>query len=215
VENLGTAQATVIGIHEAWFEVALTDDWTAAYRVVPQDGAPVIAEVRVFPRESGWRMAGEWSGVYLGLHATVPRGGITARLLRQVRFSNAAGSKLAQGRAAWRRYLKLSPAAKQAFARAGFRQMKRRRVVAPTKNPRAWSDDLVLHAAALYVERLSVGSRRPNVDVAATLKLKPTQVRDLLHTARKRDWLTAGTQGIGRGALTERARSLLAERSRT
>jgi len=37
-----------ITVSEPWIEVDLGDDWTAAYRIVIQDGAPVVAELRVF-----------------------------------------------------------------------------------------------------------------------------------------------------------------------
>ena len=34
-----------------WLEVPVDDDWMAAYRFVNQDGSPVVAELRLFPRE--------------------------------------------------------------------------------------------------------------------------------------------------------------------
>lgn len=49
-------------VASSWLEVTIADGWLAAYRLVPQDGQPVIAEVRVFPAEAGRRTAGTWSG---------------------------------------------------------------------------------------------------------------------------------------------------------
>src|SRR5262245_19968719 len=67
---------------DAWVEAELSDDWRIAYRLFAQDGQPVIGEVRIFLKENDIaRPPGEWSALVLGSKATVPRGGITARML--------------------------------------------------------------------------------------------------------------------------------------
>ena len=60
-----------------------------AYRLLQHGGYPVIAELRLFPSETPKRGAGKWSGRI----ASVPTGGITARLLRSVPL----GSDIATG----------------------------------------------------------------------------------------------------------------------
>ena len=49
--------------------------------------------MKVFPNEEAWRQGrtapGEWSGVLQGTRSIVPRGGLTARALRQVRLDRS------------------------------------------------------------------------------------------------------------------------------
>jgi hypothetical protein len=53
-----------------------------AYRLIPQMGRPVVAEVRVYPgTPDTYVNPGEWSAECEGSQASVPTGGITARLL--------------------------------------------------------------------------------------------------------------------------------------
>jgi hypothetical protein len=87
-----------------WLEQPLGSRWRAAYRLVPQPCRRgvrhVIAEVRIFPAEDRAK-PGEWSGTLLGTRAAayVPRGGIPARVMNQVRSS---GTYLAlQAHVAW------------------------------------------------------------------------------------------------------------------
>src|SRR5688572_25527979 len=84
-ERIKTAIAIV---KECWIEAKVDDRWMVAYRLIPQGGVAVVAEVRLFPlqKESVQRSPGEWSAGLLGIHATAPRGGIDARLLRKIRI---------------------------------------------------------------------------------------------------------------------------------
>ena len=89
-------QANTVGrvlVDDFWFETVLNEQWAVAYRLVAQPEGLAVAEVRVFPNEPAWRASrtppGEWSGVLRGTDATVPRGGLTARLLRQVRLDRS------------------------------------------------------------------------------------------------------------------------------
>ncbi len=75
-----------VRVQTAWTSRALDDEWTVAYRLVPQDGRPIVAEVRIFPTEPavpGWPR-GEWSAQLKGVEAKAPPGGLTARKLRTV-----------------------------------------------------------------------------------------------------------------------------------
>src|SRR4051794_31210020 len=78
----------------AWIYRDLNDQWVSAYRIIEQDGALVVAEIRVFPSEAACdprrvesgprddpaleRAPGGWSED----PTSVPVGGISARLLR-------------------------------------------------------------------------------------------------------------------------------------
>src|SRR5206468_7813862 len=75
-------------VYEVWVEAAVNDQWMAAYRLVPgQHREPVIAELRIFPRERmNGRPPGRWSAAVLGIEANVPEGGISADLVRRVRI---------------------------------------------------------------------------------------------------------------------------------
>ena len=79
-----------VTVDDFWFEMVLDDEWAVAYRIVAQPVGLAVGEVRVFPVEQAWREGktppGEWSGVLRGTKALVPRGGVTSRLLRQVRI---------------------------------------------------------------------------------------------------------------------------------
>jgi hypothetical protein len=212
VPILGRAQVDVIGVDEAWLEAAVDEDWLAAYRIVQQEGAPVIAEVRVFPREAGARTAGEWSGSYLGLLAAVPQGGITARLLRTLRLGATPASDISEGREAWKRYVGISPEFHRHFKNAGFRGVKRK--VPATGGRRGWSGDQLLDAAVFYVSKTAAGSRRPVAELAKRKGITPSSARDLLQTAKDKGLLTPGRQGVASRSLTERAKQLLAAKGK-
>ena len=88
-------------VRDAWIETTIGDGWMVAFRVFEQGGELVVGEIRVFPDEpdegnpdavayypTGERQAGSWSAENLGdrAHQQVPKGGLTARKLRDVRF---------------------------------------------------------------------------------------------------------------------------------
>jgi hypothetical protein len=183
---------------EFWIEAGLAAEWTIAYRVIQPDGRPVIGEIRVFPAENPAPVPGQWSG----LLPSVPTGGLTTRLYRAAQ----PGADFAEGLKAGNRYLFLVPDARPRFRAAGFQRLKKK----PRQSGRGWSDQQLLDAALLYVER---GGRRPVADLADAWKLKPSQARDLLQTATQKGLLTAGTRGRTSRALTDKAKTLLAERT--
>jgi hypothetical protein len=68
-----------------WVEDHLLDGWKVAVRLVPKDGQPVVAEVRVYPAEPhGDEQPGEWSGS----PDSVPKFGLGARQLKGVRLQS-------------------------------------------------------------------------------------------------------------------------------
>ena len=86
-----------VAVDSLWLERPLGGAWRVAYRLIPQTRARsvrhVIAEVRVFPAETG-APPGEWSGSLIGMRAasTVPPGGLPARIMNQVRSTHTYGA---------------------------------------------------------------------------------------------------------------------------
>src|SRR5262245_36402344 len=78
----------LVVIEERWIFTPMGIDWVAGFRLVSQDGRPTIGEFRLFPAEKQELTLepGQWSIEALGVHAKVPDGGITSRLLRRVKF---------------------------------------------------------------------------------------------------------------------------------
>jgi hypothetical protein len=196
---------------QVWIEAEIGDDWTLAYRVIQQDGVPVIGELRIFPaRDDKTRHlpAGEWQGTH-ATTAPVPRGGISTRLLRKI---NTAAD-FAAGLKAQNRYVELLPAAAPRFTAAGFQGTKlKRRGSARGGGRRGWPDETLLDAALFYVTH----GRHPVAALAKAWKLSPSQARDLLTAARRKGFLTSATQqGRTSRDLTDHAKELLAKRSQS
>src|SRR5215470_19926574 len=78
----------LVVVEERWIFTPVGIDWVAGFRLVSQDGRPTIGEFRLFPAEKVEPRLepGQWSIEALGVHAKVPEGGITSRLLRRVQF---------------------------------------------------------------------------------------------------------------------------------
>lgn len=188
-------------VRETWVEVAVGDEWTVAYRLVPQEGRPVVAEVRVYPRERG-SDAGRWShdaaAVPLGgLPSSVARSSIVTqdvlnaypRIVRQMQKQHGA------------------EAIERAFlTRHGFS----RKAKEPPKHPgRAGRPDLFYaQLAREYVELLG-GPVPVNKALAKQRSYSETYTRSLVHEARRRGLLTLSPPGRAGGTLTEKARDLL------
>ena len=70
VGNTGALAVNELEVEDLWVEVDVGDRWRAALRVFPYQGQPVIAEVRLMPRDD-WprRNLGEWRAEKLGLFA--------------------------------------------------------------------------------------------------------------------------------------------------
>src|SRR5262245_22715902 len=74
-----------VSVADCWLEMPLDPYWLLALRILLQRGEPIIAELRIFPRERlQHREPGEWSASLLGVHAKAPKGGIPVELVRNV-----------------------------------------------------------------------------------------------------------------------------------
>ena len=207
-----------------WIYEHLDDSWVVAYRIVAQGGEPVVGEVRIYPRETSKDAPatsslgpGEWSAKLLGHLAAVPRGGLTARLLKRVRLG-AQVTNVKQVFQWWESQAykdlakrELDVDAVSPLAPGGFVQQMgfappRRRGRPPTP-PLFYA-----RLASDYVKALRGGSRRPVADLAEKRKVKVSVVRDGIRRARTLGLLTGGgTSGRVGGQLTPGARACLKE----
>lgn len=193
--------ARQIDLRSTWVEDCL-GGWMVAYRIVSQDGAPVVGEIRIFPFEETRKRPGLWSGELLGAKAKAPHGGITAELLRRIRVTEpltVAGKIL-------ERFRQLAPW-----------HLDARELTAPLRRrgPKGHPDRFYAEVAQEYVAAFKAGSRSPAGDVARRRRLTPARIRDLLHEARRRRLLTPATMhGRGGGDVTPRGRAAIAASKR-
>lgn len=219
-EGLQSYGTTNDGRDALWWTEPIDDRWTAAYRYVLQDGALVVAEVRVFPDDTpvlrlraraqmlGLPFEGFWSGDVLGSEeaaASVPRGGLTARKLRQLhlRGANAMTDRYA---VTIRKSYGDDGELFEADLLAALDEIGEE----PRRPGRAGRpDSFYAQVASTYVRAQEAGSSRPTKDAAEALGLKQSYVRDVLHDARERGLLTKTLPGRAGGRLTAKARRLL------
>jgi hypothetical protein len=168
-----------------WVESDVGDGWRAAFRMLIQDGLPVVGEVRVYPAEDD-ALPGRWSAT------TAPTGGVTTRLLRRVHI-DAARERFDEMRSSGF-LLGPHPAAPD---------LDRIRYHA-THNPGRGGhpDGFYAAAAAAYVTHLHTGATKPTEALAAELDLPPWRVRDLVRAARTRGLFTQPPRGRAGGELT-------------
>ncbi len=189
---------------EAWLEVELDGGWIAAYRLMAQEGRPVVGEVRVFPNESAPREQGRWSAERLGDQAPVPFGGVPARVLRQLRV---------------REHLSLiddvvEQHQEQSFRLElldhGFTQ------VAMEAGRRGRSDLFYAEIASAYVrllgEHAPINQLRRQLQDLEGLHFAEATIRDFVNQARHRGLLTSSPPGRPGGELTSKAREILGRR---
>jgi hypothetical protein len=184
-----------------WIEAPLSNEWTAAYRVVAQRGQTVIAELRVLPRAVGAYWSGRWAGELRPHSATVPRGGLSASVVRSIRV----GAHLQAGEdilAVMRTKGHLDEQSDEQIGRSVRRRMQDRSTL-----------DLA-RLAKRYVDALQRGSRRPIHDIATEDRVEASTIRMAIYRARQRGLLTKPKQGSRGGTLTPAAAQLLKRTSR-
>jgi hypothetical protein len=188
--------------HETWLEVPLDGSWIAAYRVVPQEGRPVVAEVRVFPDENAPRPQGRWSAERLGDQAPVPVGGVPARVLRQLRVREHLSlyDEIVQ------RYHP-SQSFRVSLLEHGFTR------VMKEAGHRRRSDLFYAEIASAYVrltaDRAPIRRLREELEREGGLYFAEATVRDFVNRARRRGLLTPSPPGRPGGELTPKAQVLL------
>jgi hypothetical protein len=158
---------------------------------------PIVAEIRLFPKEQPRIRAGEWSAKWRGLKATVPAGGITARLARV-----KLGEHLRAAEKVFETFLKHDPSS---LASAGFSAMPS----TSRRGPKGLPDLLYAQVARDYMDACKAGSRSPALDVARRRRVRAPRVRRMLSEARRRGLLSGLTRRRSGGALTDRARMIL------
>lgn len=193
-------RSDVLGVGDvetfAWVERPM-GEWIAAFRLVPKDGRPVVAEVRVFPNEDRKRALGEWSHD----EENVPLGGLTTTALRGVHVQPGLEA-FPDVMHSWQRDHGLGT------VNALLRE---RGYVAPKpKHPgrKGRTDTYYAEWARRYV-RECARSRTPIKNLAVRHHLAPQSVTDLISEARRRVLLTAAPPGRAGGTLTEKAQELL------
>jgi hypothetical protein len=170
---------------KAWVEVQ-HGPWIAAYAITVDEGQPVVAELRVTPT------------------ARVPAGGLTARMLRELKPGAAVAEAYAEmGLDADRPPRRFAKARKQ-----------------PTRPGRRGRDDsFYANIAWEYVRALTARSRHPVADTAEVLRkndlhYSDAYVRDAIAEARRRGLLTPARRGRAGGRLTEKGRKLCFEQEK-
>lgn len=198
-------------VEEAWLEVPLPGgEWVAAYRLMPEEGRHVVGELRVFPNEPGRPRLGRWSAERLGIHAPIPRGGLGARLLRNVKVSDDLSYFV--------RHKAAGPGFAARLVKQGFTDLDVGHQGHQPGGRRGHSNLFYARIAARYVALLERGEAKPVHALQRELEeeennpLSQATVRDLIRRARARGLLTTTTRGRPGGQLTQKAVALLQQR---
>lgn len=186
-------------VRETWVESELGDGWRAAFRMLIQDGLPVVGEIRVYPAEPD-ADPGRWSAEIVGDRADVPAGGVTGRLLRRIHV-DAARDTFGEMQAAGF-LLGIDATTPPDFERIRHHA---------THNPgrRGHPDTFYAAAAAAYLTHIHAGATTPTEALAAELGLPAWRVRDIVKAARIRGLLTQPPRGRAGGELTPAGQTAL------
>ncbi len=162
--------------------------WTYELTLEPQAGRWVVSQLSVRPTSrvsSNDRPRNPARGPVAPHGGALPAGGLTARHLRAIRFRTEP-SRPHDG------LLRAAGKIAAHYERSGDTHERLARV------------------AAVYVDCLRAGSRRPNADCAGRIGMPAHRVRDALHQARTRGLLTRSSgQGIPGGELTQKCLDIL------
>jgi hypothetical protein len=180
-----TVQLRQEGFDELWVDERL-GDWVAQYRIVPQDGVPVVAEIRVLPWSPTTAPGGAfWVGY-------CPPGGLPALVLRQVT------AKAPLDRRDWQRTVRRYP-----FLKAWDR-------IDPTRAaPRTVTPAFLAGIAAAYLQCCTEAPQSPMRALATRLNYSLRYAKHLVDQARDRGYLTSLGRGRAGGTLSAEAKALL------
>ena len=191
--NPGQRACSVV-VDNTWVMRPLNDAWTAAYRLVIQDGAFVVGELRIYPTEPLGYSPGDWSGIWRGMDATVPDGGLTATLARE-------GAKMKPSLTASRGILRSLKKRYPEFTdlqEHGLTTFEAPKLANPPEGTLGRSQKFFQDVARIYnraVGSESEDSQHPNQVIAQELKLDITQARDAVYRARKMGFIPKTTRG--------------------
>jgi hypothetical protein len=212
--------ASKVIVDNWWIEQPIDAQWLAAARFVFDDrGEPVIAELRVFPKERRRPTPpnrGQWNARVRGVRAQgVPRGGLPATLLRR-RLQLAPLERMArEALKAFSRVGKTMPAGHpiaQAYAglkEAGYvsRSAKKRQPVSGLGRP-SLPDKLLAETARDYVRFLE--GEQPLVDLAKAYDITVDAAKGRVKKARAKGFLTpANRHGKAGGSVTKKTDEVL------
>jgi hypothetical protein len=188
-------------------------EWIVAIRLDPAGpGHLVPSELRVFPFDGRHEEfdRGEWSGD----PDAIPAGGLPVRALRSIALREHAA-------AAQQELLRRATSSEQAEeVRDWLERLPAsaspelwRRALGVATNPEHRSpirtDEYLGAISILYAESTRQNPRRANAAVASITGLSATQIRDAVHAARQKGFLTPTTAGRSGGEATERAREVV------
>ena len=180
--------------------------WALAVHVVAAEGTVAVAEIRIHPRGPGRvsEVPYAWDE-----KAAVPAGGVTTRMLRDVRMRRLVDLARDVARTFGAATSPLIPPGTY-FVNPTLARAARQPVRRGARGDRL---DLLRYAmlAARYCEFLAQGSRNPTKDMADAegSGWKPADISNLLHKARKYGLLTSAPKGKAGGTLTPKAIELL------
>lgn len=211
---------------EAWIEARLSPEWTAAYRLALQDGALVVAELRIYPRQDDAALPlGEWRGMTSGLQASVPSGGLTSGIIKaatigqHVRHAREPLEKLAQALKGRGRVtsVDISAGTRRTIDLAAHPLVRQLQplLVGPTPMKRADGSDtssLYVAVAEAYARGLSAVAIADRLKTRIGKGTSPAYVTQMIYAARHRFRFLQPTsgRGIAGRALTAAGRAAFA-----
>jgi hypothetical protein len=197
-------QYRLIKRRDFWIEAPVDDHWTVAFRLVSNEELhPVVGEIRIFPAEHK-REPGRWSAEVRGVEAKVPSGGITARLLRNVRFGVAEAKIRELMQWLQDRYAGMDHDPDM-LEQTSFRPAPSKG--RSTRGRKPQPDKFYAQLASDYLDECPFG--RPIAYLAEQRGLPINTVRDLIHYCRTHGFLTKVGRGKRGGELTPKAQALL------
>jgi hypothetical protein len=164
-------------------------EWWVDAELELRDGALIVRSVRLQPYGTAARPDGAMIG-------PTPEGGMTAEVLRSVPLAKLRNMLLEHPRA--REMLSATYGSEHVAA-----------LEAARRPGRAGRDDVFY--AGWAAEYVDAGSSKPNAKLAERHGLDVATIREFVHEARRRDLLTKGVPGKAGGALTPKAKKLLAQ----
>jgi hypothetical protein len=169
--------------------------WAIALHLVPQDGRVVVSELHVMPQH------GKGGGA-------VPRGGITARLVRSIPVHRHVEEMMRQP--------PLRGLIERFFAKVYGAKLHAVHTTGPARigRPRR-SMGVLLEVAAAYAKAVAAQRPNPVQTTARQLGITPVRARDLVHESRVRGLLArVPVSGVAGGSLTPEAAAMLKARTK-